>query len=67
MEEKTTLDVQNLNIYFKTADGEKITEYIRMFDESIKTFFEHIDCPNEAMHMIENNYKQYILKENNLL
>ena len=22
MEEKTTLDVQNLNIYFKTADGE---------------------------------------------
>ncbi len=52
---------------FKTADGEKITEYIRMFDESIKTFFEHIDRPNEAMHMIENNYKQYILKGNNLI
>ena len=24
MEEKTTLDVQNLNIYFKTADGEQL-------------------------------------------
>lgn len=52
---------------FKTADGEKISNYIRMFDESLKTFFEYIREPNNAMRIIENNYRQYILKGNNLI
>lgn len=52
---------------FKTADGEKISNYIRIFDESLKIFFEYIREPDKAMHMIENNYRQYILRGSNLI
>lgn len=52
---------------FKTADGEKISNYIRIFDESLKTFFENINEPHRTMHIIENNYRQYILRGNNLI
>lgn len=52
---------------FKTADGEKISGYIKMLDGSIKTFFEYINEPNRAMHMIDNNYRNYVLKGNNLI
>ncbi len=40
--------------------GEKIAEYIRQIDDSMKDFFDRLDDPREAVSTVRKRYRRYI-------
>lgn len=40
--------------------GEAIVAYIRLFDAALKTFFHHLDCPQQALKSMEALYREYL-------
>lgn len=38
--------------------AQAISQYIRLFDASLKTYFSHLDAPQEALPSIESSYRK---------